>query len=233
MTPPKNSLLNSWGWDSKVARHRMRFPQRQTAARWNSRSNPPARSGNRSAAPSAATSGGFSKEAFALLLLARDGRRARLCREADFSNGLLRGRAQGPPARADGGLDGPRSPAHLKGVRETCRNATQVSCDCQPDDPDTLETRRDQRRRDSNSVFSAVKRRARGSRSFEYLRTILYLVAGKLRLPALWHPPKTSGNRFLMPPFLVDRLGRIWQKHSPSTAICPSWQVLGEALCVD
>jgi hypothetical protein len=40
--------------------------------------------------------------------------------------GLLRGRAQGPPARADGGLDGPRSPAHLKGVRETCRNATGV-----------------------------------------------------------------------------------------------------------
>jgi hypothetical protein len=37
---------------------------------------------------------------------------------------LLRGRAQGPPARADGGLDGPRSPAHLKGVRETCRNVS-------------------------------------------------------------------------------------------------------------
>ena len=35
-----------------------------------------------------------------------------------------------------------------------------------------------------NSVFSAVKRRARGFRSFEYLRTMLYLVAGKLRLPA-------------------------------------------------
>ena len=36
-----------------------------------------------------------------------------------------------------------------------------------------------------NSVFSAVKRRARGFRSFVYLRTMLYLVAGKLRLPAL------------------------------------------------
>lgn len=36
-----------------------------------------------------------------------------------------------------------------------------------------------------NSVFSAVKRRARGFRSFEYLRTMLYLVAGKLRLPAI------------------------------------------------
>jgi hypothetical protein len=31
---------------------------------------------------------------------------------------LLRGRAQGPPARADGGLDGPRSPAHLKGAHD-------------------------------------------------------------------------------------------------------------------
>jgi len=36
-----------------------------------------------------------------------------------------------------------------------------------------------------NSVFSAVKRRARGFRTFEYLRTMLYLVAGKLRLPAI------------------------------------------------
>jgi transposase len=36
-----------------------------------------------------------------------------------------------------------------------------------------------------NSVFSAVKRRARGFRSFEYLRTPFYLVAGKLRLPAM------------------------------------------------
>jgi len=36
-----------------------------------------------------------------------------------------------------------------------------------------------------NSVFSAVKRRARGFRSFAYLRTMLYLVAGKLRLPAV------------------------------------------------
>jgi transposase len=36
-----------------------------------------------------------------------------------------------------------------------------------------------------NSVFSAVKRRARGFRSFVYLRAMLYLVAGKLRLPAI------------------------------------------------
>lgn len=36
-----------------------------------------------------------------------------------------------------------------------------------------------------NSVFSAVKRRARGFRSFEHLRTMLHLVAGKLRLPAI------------------------------------------------
>jgi transposase len=34
-----------------------------------------------------------------------------------------------------------------------------------------------------NSVFSAVKRKARGYRSSVYLITILYLVAGKLRLP--------------------------------------------------
>jgi transposase len=34
-----------------------------------------------------------------------------------------------------------------------------------------------------NSVFSAVKRKARGYRSPEYLITMLYLVAGKLRLP--------------------------------------------------
>jgi transposase len=34
-----------------------------------------------------------------------------------------------------------------------------------------------------NSVFSAVKRKARGYRSPVYLTTILYLVAGKLRLP--------------------------------------------------
>jgi transposase len=34
-----------------------------------------------------------------------------------------------------------------------------------------------------NSVFSAVKRKARGYRSHEYLITMLYLVAGKLRLP--------------------------------------------------
>lgn len=36
-----------------------------------------------------------------------------------------------------------------------------------------------------NSVFSAVKRRSRGFRSFVYLRTMLYFVAGRLRLPAL------------------------------------------------
>ncbi|MGO8741115.1 MAG: transposase [Limisphaerales bacterium] len=34
-----------------------------------------------------------------------------------------------------------------------------------------------------NSVFSAVKRKARGYRSPEYLITMLYLVAGKLRPP--------------------------------------------------
>ena len=34
-----------------------------------------------------------------------------------------------------------------------------------------------------NSVFSAVKRRARGYRSIEYLITMLYFVAGKLDLP--------------------------------------------------
>jgi len=34
-----------------------------------------------------------------------------------------------------------------------------------------------------NSVFSAVKRKARGYRSPEYMITMLYLVAGKLRLP--------------------------------------------------
>ena len=35
-----------------------------------------------------------------------------------------------------------------------------------------------------NSVFSTVKRRSRGFRSMEYLTTMLYFVAGKLRLPA-------------------------------------------------
>lgn len=34
-----------------------------------------------------------------------------------------------------------------------------------------------------NSVFQATKRKARGFRSSEYLITILYLIAGKLRLP--------------------------------------------------
>ena len=36
-----------------------------------------------------------------------------------------------------------------------------------------------------NSVFSAVKRRSGGFRSLVYLRTMLYFVADKLRLPAL------------------------------------------------
>lgn len=36
-----------------------------------------------------------------------------------------------------------------------------------------------------NSVFSTVKRRSRGFRSFVYLRAMLYFVTGKLRLPAL------------------------------------------------
>ena len=34
-----------------------------------------------------------------------------------------------------------------------------------------------------NSVFSATRRRARGYRSSVYLITVLYLIAGKLRLP--------------------------------------------------
>jgi transposase len=34
-----------------------------------------------------------------------------------------------------------------------------------------------------NSVFSATKRKARGYRTTEYLLTVLYLVAGKLRIP--------------------------------------------------
>ena len=33
-----------------------------------------------------------------------------------------------------------------------------------------------------NSVFSAVKRKARGYRSTEYMVTMLYFVAGKLQL---------------------------------------------------
>ena len=40
-----------------------------------------------------------------------------------------------------------------------------------------------------NSVFSATKRKARGYRSHHYLITMLYFVAGKLRLP---HVPQTS-----------------------------------------
>lgn len=35
-----------------------------------------------------------------------------------------------------------------------------------------------------NSVFSAVKRKARGFRSLDNLITMLYLTAGKLKLPA-------------------------------------------------
>ena len=35
-----------------------------------------------------------------------------------------------------------------------------------------------------NSVFSAVKRKARGYRTVQYLIAMLYFVAGKLRLPA-------------------------------------------------
>lgn len=38
-----------------------------------------------------------------------------------------------------------------------------------------------------NSVFSAVKRKARGYRSTEYMITMLYFVAGKLKLPSLSH----------------------------------------------
>ena len=34
-----------------------------------------------------------------------------------------------------------------------------------------------------NSVFSATKRRARGYRSSTHLITMLYFIAGKLRLP--------------------------------------------------
>jgi len=34
-----------------------------------------------------------------------------------------------------------------------------------------------------NSLFSAVKRRARGYRSVEYMTAMLYFVAGKLSLP--------------------------------------------------
>jgi hypothetical protein len=39
-----------------------------------------------------------------------------------------------------------------------------------------------------NSLFSAVKREARGyNRSVEYMTTMLYFVAGKLTLPLLTH----------------------------------------------
>ena len=36
-----------------------------------------------------------------------------------------------------------------------------------------------------NSVFSAVKRKARGYRSREYMTAMLYFVAGKLNIPSL------------------------------------------------
>jgi transposase len=42
-----------------------------------------------------------------------------------------------------------------------------------------------------NSLFSAVKRKARGYRSVEYMTTVLYFVAGKLILPCYW-PTKSS-----------------------------------------
>jgi hypothetical protein len=35
-----------------------------------------------------------------------------------------------------------------------------------------------------NSVFSAVKRKARGFKSVDYLKTMLYFVGGKLSLPS-------------------------------------------------
>jgi len=35
-----------------------------------------------------------------------------------------------------------------------------------------------------NSLFSAVKRQARGCRTFEFMTAMLYFVAGKLSLPA-------------------------------------------------
>lgn len=38
-------------------------------------------------------------------------------------------------------------------------------------------------REESNSVFSAVKRKARGYRSREYMIAMLYFVAGKLDMP--------------------------------------------------
>jgi hypothetical protein len=50
--------------------------------------------------------------------------------------------------------------------------------------PGPLEVGRDQRFMEgSNSVFSATKRKARGYRSTTHLITMLYFVAGKLRLP--------------------------------------------------
>lgn len=57
-----------------------------------------------------------------------------------------------------------------------------------------------------NSVFSVVKRRARGFRSFEYLRTRLDRTASKLGLPTMslstenvgepqWKAPRTNSKR--------------------------------------
>jgi len=42
-----------------------------------------------------------------------------------------------------------------------------------------------------NSLFSAVKRKARGYQSVEYMTTMLYFVAGKFILPCYW-PTKSS-----------------------------------------
>ena len=38
-----------------------------------------------------------------------------------------------------------------------------------------------------NSLFSATKRKARGYKSVEYLKTMLYFVAGKLTVPYPFH----------------------------------------------
>jgi hypothetical protein len=124
MTPPKNSLLNSWGWGSSgtsrecvfhkdqdrsqvelqveptnEAWKQERCPKCGGAAKGYDRTEPlrwrhlnvmQYRSASWSAAcraasaQSAATLGGFSKEAFALRLLHKHVE-ARLCREADFS----------------------------------------------------------------------------------------------------------------------------------------------------
>ncbi len=38
-----------------------------------------------------------------------------------------------------------------------------------------------------NSLFSATKRKARGYKSTQYLKTMLYFVAGKLNIPVQFH----------------------------------------------